>query len=71
MMKYTGKYTESYSRVFDCPISILEYRSDDNIPYCACSRCGKPIKRTMYVVQDSNTDLEIAYLGSECIKHFQ
>lgn len=70
-MEYTGNYIEMYSKDLDRVVAILEYKSNDNTPYIECSRCGKPIRRKMYVIQDSNTDLEIAYLGSECIKHFQ
>ena len=67
-MKYTGRYITKYSKLLKQDVDILEYRSKDGIPYCDCDRCGKPIKRLMYVVQDPETGLEIMYLGSECIK---
>lgn len=37
-------------------------------PYIECSRCGKILKK-FYVVQDSD-GVEVAYLGSCCIKKF-
>ena len=52
-------------------VAILRYKSEDSVPYCQCSRCGKPIKRIMYVVQSCATDCETFYLGAECIKHFE
>ena len=52
-------------------VAILKYedKSNSKVPYCDCDRCGKPIKRIMYVVQNAETDCEMFYLGSECIKH--
>lgn len=67
-MEYTGKYRTVNSKKYGT-VGILEYKSDSKIPYCECTRCGKDIKRIMYVVQDSN-DIEVEYLGAECIKHF-
>lgn len=52
-------------------VAILKYeapKSEAHIPYCDCSFCGKPIKRVMYVVQSDKTDVELYYLGAECIK---
>ena len=34
-----------------------------------CDRCGKPIKRTMYVAQSVETGIELGYFGSECVKY--
>ena len=67
-MRYTGKYRTMDSAKYG-RVNILEYRSDSSIPYEECSRCGQLIRRKMFVVQDMN-DVEIEYLGSECIKHF-
>ena len=68
-MQYTGRFINRYSKLLNRDITIMEYSSNDKIPYCDCDRCGKPIIRKMYVVQDPKTDLEIMYLGSECIKN--
>lgn len=68
-MKYTGKYKTVYSHTFGEMVNILEYSSKDKVPYCNCERCGQPIVRKMFVVQSANTDIELSYLGSECIKH--
>lgn len=70
-MEYTGflGYMDSY--VAGEEVAILKYEDkNSNIPYCDCSRCGKPIKRVMYVVQSRETDVELFHLGSECIKKF-
>ena len=67
-MKYTGKHRTAYSAKYGC-ISILEYHSTHSVPYCECSRCGKPIRRTMFVVQDSK-GIEVEFLGSECVKMY-
>ena len=69
-MEFTGLHKKMYSHVAGEHVFILKYQSKDSIPYCDCSRCGKPIKKTMYVVQSQETDVELFYLGSECIKHF-
>lgn len=50
-------------------VAVLEYKSKSNVPYMECSRCGKDIKRTMYVVQDIETGVEMEYLGTTCAKH--
>lgn len=68
-MKYTGKYRTMDSKKYG-KVNILEYRSEDGVPYCECDKCGKDIKRRMFVVQDAQTDIEILYLGAECIKKF-
>lgn len=67
-MEYTGEYKTVNSKKYGT-VNILKYKSESKMPYCECTRCGKDIKRIMYVVQDSN-DYEVEYLGSECIKHF-
>ena len=73
-MEYTGRYRTLFSEQLGHEVNILEYRSDHNPGrnYCYefCTRCGKPIKRIMFVVQDAETDVEEMYLGSDCIKHF-
>jgi len=68
-MEYTGEYTEMTSKKYG-KVHILKYQSKQPNPYCECSMCGQYIKRTMYVVQDEN-DIEVEYLGSECVKHFR
>ena len=68
-MKYTQFMGYKWSSVAGEEVAILKYESEHkNIPYCECSRCGKPIKRTMYVVQSKETDVELFYLGADCIK---
>lgn len=67
-MEYTGKWSEKYSEQFGEVVYILEHKSESKVPYCDCSRCGKPIIRKMFVVQSKETDIELAYLGSCCIK---
>lgn len=69
-MEYTCVFKRMYSHVAGENVSILKYKSKDSYPYCDCSRCGKPIKRIMFVVQSQETDVELFYLGTECIKHF-
>ena len=53
-------------------VTIARYRnkSSYNTPLCNCDFCGKPIIRTLYVVQSDDTDVELFYLGPECIKKF-
>lgn len=51
-------------------VAILKYealKSEAHIPYCDCSFCKKPIKRVMYVVQSEETNVELLYLGADCI----
>lgn len=69
-MEYTGEYRSIFSKQLGENVSILKYKSDSKFPYTECSRCGQLIKKTMYVVQSDETDVELLYLGSECIKHF-
>ena len=69
-MKYTGRFRKMYSDVCGEDVSVLEYESDDKFPYCTCTRCGKPIKKKMFVVQSDESGIELMYLGTECIKHF-
>lgn len=73
-MEYTGKYRTIYSTELNQEVNILEYERTDKktkIPYIACTRCGQGIIRKMYVVQDAKHDIELEYLGTECIKHFK
>lgn len=73
MMEYVGLYKKDiYSDIFKEYVSILKYEDHDKrvVPYMTCNRCGKDIKRKMYVVQSNETDVELMYLGSECINHF-
>lgn len=69
-MEFKGLYKKMRSDIAGGDVTILKYESKEKYPYCDCSRCGKPIKKIMYVVQDDKTDVEMFYLGSECIKHF-
>lgn len=66
-MEYTGKYYSKNTTDYGL-VNILEYRSDSKYPYCECSKCGKDIKRLMYVVQSPENDTEIAYLGADCVQ---
>ena len=73
-MQYAGLVKSFYSNDLHENVSILRYVADPgegNIPYCLCDRCKKPIKRLMYVVQSNDTDVELLYLGSECIKYLK
>lgn len=69
-MVYTGKYTKKYSEALNQEVFILEYKDTHrtSIPYCNCGMCGKPIIRKMYVIQDPETDVEMMYLGYDCVK---
>ena len=69
-MKYTGKYKKMYSEICGENVNILEYKSKESVPYCECTRCGKPIFKSLYIVQSEETDVELMYLGSDCIKKF-
>ena len=69
-MEYTGNYKKFFSHKLGKNVSVLEYKSDDNVTYDFCSLCGKPIKRKMFVVQDSETDIELLLLGATCAKKF-
>lgn len=69
-MEYTGNFKTMFSETCGENVAILEYKSKDNVPYCDCTRCGKPIKRIMYVVQSNGTGVELMYLGSDCVKKF-
>lgn len=72
-MEYTGKWWTRYSDDFGQEVNILEYKDKKNkfIPYCDCTRCGKPIKSHMFVIQDTVDDVEMAYYGADCIKHLK
>lgn len=67
-MKFTGKGKRVYSKLHNQSVTVLEYRSESNAPYMECSRCGKDIKRVMYVIQDPETGIEMEYLGASCAK---
>lgn len=67
-MEYTGRYITRFLKGTTKKVNILEYNSKDNFPYCNCDRCGKPIIKKMFVVQDYDTDLEMMYLGSDCVE---
>ena len=72
MMEYTGKYWEMESKELGETVNILEYKAENRkhlAAWCECSKCGKPIKRLMYVVQDME-DIEVMYLGADCVKKF-
>jgi len=67
-MEYTGRHKRVCSKRYHQDVDVLEYASNDSFPYMECSICGKPIIRKMFVVQDPDSGVEIAYLGSECVK---
>lgn len=52
-------------------VVIFKDRLDCSVPYMKCSKCGKPIKRTMFTVQSVKDCVELMYLGSECIKNLK
>lgn len=70
-MKYVGVVKTFHSSTLDEDVSILKYVKDSegNVPYCLCSRCNRPIKNILYVVQSDSTDIEMLYLGADCVKH--
>ena len=70
MMEYKG-YRTVVSEKYGENVHIMKYAGEEKFPYIECSRCGKLIKRTMYVIQNTETDVEMEYLGSDCIKHFK
>ena len=74
-MDYTGRYRTVDSELLGHKVNILEYRANngEHLSRCFwenCTRCGKPIRNVMFVVQDAETDVEEMYLGSDCIKKF-
>lgn len=69
MIEYKGVTNKGFSKMFGENVSILKYKIKCLIPYCDCDRCGKPIKATMYVAQSKETDVELGYFGSECVKY--
>ena len=70
-MEYTGKHRIiKNSLICGEDVDILEYRSAEKYSWCECSRCGKPIRKKMYVVQSCATNVELMHLGAECIRHF-
>ena len=70
-MEYTGRFRTLDSTDHGERVAVLEYTSTARVPYCECSRCGKPIIRRMYTVQSAETGVELEYLGSECIKRLR
>ena len=73
-MEYTGIYWYMDSKTAGERVAILKYEApkrEAQIPYCKCSACGKDIKRTMFVVQSAEDDVELYYLGADCIKKFK
>lgn len=74
-MDYTGNYRTLDSKLLGHTVNVLEYRAENGkqLSRCFwenCSRCGKPIKRVMFVVQEADTDIEEMYLGADCVKKF-
>lgn len=70
-MKPTGKMIERFSKMFDENVIIFEEkeeRPNKGCSYIECDRCGKPIKRIMFVVQSKDTFVELGYFGAECVK---
>ena len=68
-MEKTGKTKRIFSKMFDENVIIFEEKSNSSCAYMDCDRCGKPIKRTMYVAQSVETGIELGYFGSECLKY--
>ena len=73
MVRYTGKwFTVKNCAAFDGKdVNVLEYKDDEKHgSWCHefCTRCGKPLKSHYFVVQDQE-DIEIAYLGADCVGH--
>lgn len=66
-MEFTEFVGSKYSETAGEFVSVLKYESKHKVPYCNCTRCGKPIKKTMYVVQSADTGVELMYLGADCI----
>lgn len=71
-MEYFKYHGRKKSISLDQEVDVLEYRENGNAEhtYTECDCCGKPIKRRMFVLQDPETDVEVAYLGSECLKKY-
>lgn len=67
-MKFTGNGKRVFSTRHKQFVTVLEYRSDSNVPYMECSRCGKDIKRVMYVVQDPETGISMERLCAACAR---
>lgn len=67
-MEYTDYLGSRYSEDAGEEVNVLLYTSTHSVPYCDCTRCGKPIKRRMYVIQSKETDVELMYLGSDCFR---
>ena len=56
-MGYTVKYKTVFSKPLNKNANILQYKSSDNISYCNCDKCSKPIIKNMFVIQDYDIDL--------------
>lgn len=69
-MEYKRFVKRVYSESLGEDVSILEYGSKNDYPYCVCDLCGKDIVKKMFVVQSVDSGIERMYLGSECIKKF-
>lgn len=57
---------KQWSDVFETYITV--HKETHKNPQLECFRCGKLLK-SFYVVQDAESGVELAYLGTECIKH--
>ena len=74
MAEFTGKWfgIDKCTAFDGKSVNVLEYKDNEKHVrgwhYERCTRCGKPLKKIWYVVQDED-DVEIAYLGAECVKH--
>ena len=65
---YTGIYETRYSEVFETRVNILKMHGRcPGYEGETCFRCGKPLKKTWYLVQDAKDDTEIASFGPDCI----
>ena len=79
MMDFTGNWRKMFSTELNQEVNILEYKDPEThkqIPgkahwyYCECDKCHKEIKSHMFVVQSAEDDVEMLYLGADCIKKF-
>lgn len=79
MMEYTGNHKKMFSTELNQEVNILEYKDPNPVKqrpgschwyYCECDKCHKEIKSHMFVVQSAEDDVEMLYLGADCIKKF-
>lgn len=79
MMDYIGNWKKMFSKELNQDVNILEYKDNDPVKqvpgacrwyYCLCDKCHKQIKSHMFVVQSAEDDVEMLYLGADCIKKF-